>query len=77
MVEITNPHRSQSSARSPVRSLQPFLGLSDFNSLQSELKQSLEEEEEEEAEAIETSKPQPQPWMMWSESLKWLVRPDL
>lgn len=49
----TNPHRSQSSARSPVRNLQPFLGLSDLKSLQSELKHSLEEEEGEDDEGAE------------------------
>ena len=51
------PHRSQSSARSPVRSLQPFLGIWDLNSLQSGLQQRLEDdaaEEDDEAEAIET-----------------------
>lgn len=54
--ESRNPHRSQSSARSPVRSLQPFLGGWDLNSLQSELKQNFDDDEEEdEAEAIETS----------------------
>lgn len=70
-MKIANPQRSQSSARSPVRSLQPFLGLSDLKSLQSELKHSLEEEEEDGeedgAEAIQTSNPK----------RKWLVVPDL
>lgn len=42
-------HRSQSSARSPPRRRHAFLHRSDFVSLQSGLKQILEETEEEEA----------------------------